>query len=52
MSDRKTFIVRLKISYEKHWEKISIAAMVLVGLIMLAALIVLVILLYENYYGL
>lgn len=52
MSDRKTLIVYLKITYEKHWEKISIALMILVGVIMLFALITLAVLLYQNYYGL
>lgn len=49
MSDRKTLIVYLKITYEKHWEKISIALMVLAGIIMFAVVIGLV-LVYKYYF--
>lgn len=52
MSDRRTLIVYLKVTYEKHREKISIAALIFACLVIFAALITLIVLLYQNYYGL
>lgn len=50
MSDRKTLIVYLKITYEKHWEKISIALMVLAGIIMVMVAVVIGLVLVYKYY--
>jgi len=52
VSDRKTLIFYLKITYEKHWEKISIALLIFACVVVAIAATVLIILLYQNRYGL
>lgn len=52
MSDKRTLIVYLKVTYAKHWEKISVALLILACVIVAVATTVLIVLLYQNYYGL
>lgn len=52
MSDRKTLIVYLKITYEKHWEKISVALLIFGCLAVAVAVTVLIVLLYQDHYNL